>query len=173
MAVSDRHLSFWHEYRNVITEKRRIEKCHEASWKKRRKSEISNWDTIKARVFFFYKRWVPIWRNMIDFSSVIVSIWQRRIDHLRFQIVYNSLQTQLVCFSNLRLFIISVTDYIKIVADFYRSLLSANLSVNIKISAREKGISSLSCRLRHILGSHFEFLFTYFKPRDQIAKRVN
>ena len=90
---------------------------------------------------------------MIDFSSVIVSIWQRRIDHLRFQIVYNSLQTQLVCFSNLRLFIISVTDYIKIVADFYRSLLSANLSVNIKISAREEGISSLSCRLRHILGS--------------------
>ena len=110
---------------------------------------------------------------MIDFSSVIVSIWQRRINHLRFQIVYNLYKTQLVCFSNLRLFIISVTDYIKIVADFYRSLLSANLSVNIKISAREKGISSLSCRLRHILGSHFEFLFTYFKPRDQIAKRVN
>ena len=111
---------------------------------------------------------------MIDFSSVIVSIWKRRINHLRFQIVSVTLyKTQLVCFSNLRLFIISVTDYIKIVADFYRSLLSANLSVNIKISAREEGISSLSCRLRHILGSHFEFLFTYFKPRDQIAKRVN
>ena len=90
-----------------------------------------------------------------------------------FKSCINLYKTQLVCFSNLRLFIISVTDYIEIVADFYRSLLSAHLSVNIKISAREEGISSLSCRLRQILGSHFEFLFTEFKPRDQIAKRVN
>lgn len=51
------------------------------------------------------------------------------------------------------------------------SIPSADLSVNMKISAKVEAFSLIKCRLKHVPEQPFRFFGYHFKPREQIAKK--